>query len=679
MLRGERVLVASQMDKAVEVVADKVEKIVGTFALARSGGRAAQRELSDKINRLTGPRRSRFKLHNLSIDELSKIAEEHKELGERLETLEARYRETIEQEQLWAESRESYDRLAPICPLPIHEIVSKNLQAAQAAANRARELLTGESGWIGRLWGRWKKSRALGLLRVPRTWSSTLDELDEALHVQELADCIRSVEQNLRTPFPADALWQEIVNLQADLRTKALRLLEATRGSELHALVRDETSRGHLRTFRAMLRRRNPKLKKQLLETLDPAVALKAFPVWGCTSRTLGQILPVTPGLFDLVVIDEASQCDLATAAAALVRGKRAVIVGDPHQLRHVCFLSKVREQAAFARHGVSSEGRERFRYRRSLFDVAADVVGQDDFFLLDQHFRSHPHIIEFSNREFYDRQLRIMTERPRPEAASAIRVVNVDGRRNADSSVNPIEVEAVLSEVEKLVVETAGHKQPPSIGIVCPFRDHVDALRNAIVKTLSGKVIERHGVVVGTAHSLQGDEKDIVLLSTSIDRESHPASLRFLENPNVFNVAITRARRSLVVVTSVPQDDLPSGLLSDYLLHAKQTLEPHQPGEEYDNDFEERLARELAKQNVSLWPNFESAGVRIDLVAGETDRHLAVLCDGLGQDDDDELDALNCHHLLVRAGWSVSRLPQRSWTADWYACYEHIGKQLGN
>ena len=77
--------------------------------------------------------------------------------------------------------------------------------------------------------------------------------------------------------------------MQADLRAKALRLLEATRGSDLHALVRDETSRGHLRTFRAMLRRRSPKLKKQLLESLDPAVALKAFPVWDCASRTLGK------------------------------------------------------------------------------------------------------------------------------------------------------------------------------------------------------------------------------------------------------------------------------------------------------------------------------------------------------------------------------------------------------
>jgi hypothetical protein len=255
---------------------------------------------------------------------------------------------------------------------------------------------------------------------------------------------------------------------------------------------------------------------------------------------------------------------------------------------------------------------------------------------------------------------------------------VNVEGRRKPDSSVNPIEVEAVLSEVAKLVAETAGDKQTPSIGIVCPFRDHVDALRNAIVRTLSGKVIERHGVVVETAHSLQGDEKEIVLLSTSIDKDSHPSSLRFLENPNVFNVAITRARRSLVVVTSVPHDELPSGLLSDYLLHAAQTLEPHRPGEQFDNDFEERLAKELAKQNVSLWPNFESAGVRIDLVAGEVDRHLAILCDGLSEDANDEIDSLTCHRLLTRAGWSVSRVPQRSWTADWYACYEHIDKQLG-
>ena len=103
--------------------------------------------------------------------------------------------------------------------------------------------------------------------------------------------------------------------------------------------------------------------------------------------------------------MDEASQCDPALACVALMRAKRAVVVGDPQQLRHVCFLSHAREQAAFTQYELPAGLQDRFRYRRSLFDIAADAVDQHNLFFLSEHFRSHPQIIGFSNRHFYDRR----------------------------------------------------------------------------------------------------------------------------------------------------------------------------------------------------------------------------------------------------------------------------------
>lgn len=530
---------------------------------------------------------------------------------------------------------------------------------------------------LRRWWGRWQAWRALRLLRVPSSWQAGLDEIDEALRVQALRVTMRETEQTLGTPFPADLLWQEISHLGQRSAETALELLRLNREAVLAKLTRNSGHRSQLRFFRTLLQRRNPKLKRELRSKIDPTIPLRAFPAWASTNRAMGQVLTAAPGVFDLVVIDEASQCEMATAAVALLRGKRAVIVGDPNQLRHVCFLGKAREQAAFTQHGLAKDAQERFRYRRSLFDVAADAVPQDRFFMLDQHFRSDPHIIAFSNRKFYAGELAIMTERPRRQAHSAIRVVRTSGHRSEGTSVNPDEVAAILAEVAAVVEATPPDEPAPTLGVVCPFRDQVDAISDQLIRSFPASVVDRHEIVVGTAHTFQGDEKDVVIFSTSIDPDFHSASLRFLENPNLFNVAVTRARHRMVVVTSVGIDDLPSGLLREYLEHARGTLRPHQPIERYDNAFEEHLATKLTRQGMEVWPNFSAAGVRIDLVATKQARHMAILCDGPRPGPGQHADSLTCHRMLARAGWSVKRISQRSWSADWYACVEHVMQTL--
>jgi hypothetical protein len=250
---------------------------------------------------------------------------------------------------------------------------------------------------------------------------------------------------------------------------------------------------------------------------------------------------------------------------------------------------------------------------------------------------------------------------------------VNVAGRRSVGSSVNLAEVDAVLAQVAAAIERGNANDRVPTIGIVSPFRDHVDAIRDRLIRQFSTTDIERHEIVVGTAHSLQGDEKDVVVFTTSIDTKCHSASLRFLENPNLFNVAVTRARRQLVVVTSVTTNDLPRGLLREFLQHAQQTPQAVGSTEKFDNEFEKLVVAELRKQHLELWPNYRSAGIRIDAVASTDGCHVAILCDGPRGGPHDSIDPLACHRLLARAGWEVRRISRRSWMADWYDCYRHI------
>ncbi len=668
LLNGQTVLVASQMDKAVEVVAEMVERFAGPYAMARSGGRAAQRELADIISQMTGPLR---KLEEVAASAIRACSRRHGDLTAQLRSLEQGFRKTVQLEQVWSESRQQREHLEPICTLPVLDLDGARVRRAVKAVQLARRVAV-DAGWLPGVWRRWQVSRARRLLNVPADWDCCFEELDQLARVESLRLAMGEAERRLKPPFPADAIWAELADVERRRSEAALELLRLSREKRLDELIAPRRQRAVLRDVATLLRRRKRELKIGLQQRIPPAVLLRAFPAWACTSRTLCEILPASAGLFDVVVIDEASQCDAALASVALVRAKRAVVVGDPHQLRHVCFLSHAREQAALAKHGVPLEVQERFRYRRSLFDIAADAVDQRSLFFLSEHFRSHPQIIGFSNRQFYDQALCLMTSRPARDLAPAIEVRQISGRRDERSSVNRKEVAAALEIVES-IAEAASGDDPPSIGIVSPFRDQADAVRERLIEALPARVLERHAIVAGTAHALQGDEKDVVILSTSIDADSHPASLRFLETPNLFNVAITRARRKLIVLASVAVDDLPAGLLREFLAYASGPWTPHLPTDESGSEFERQIVERLRERGVELWPGFVAAGRRINVVAGGAEGQVAVLCDEAARDAGQPVDPLLAQRRLARAGWRVRRIPDRTWRSDWYACCEQI------
>ena len=637
-------LVSSQMDKAVEVVADKVGQLAGPYAIVRSGGRQAQRNLAKTMSRLTGPSNG---LDGVTNSEIDGCTQRHRQLTRQMKDLERRFQKIVEQEQSWSEAHASRERLEPICTLPIFEVGKASIRKSARLVDGARRNTAEDAGWIRRIWGRWQISRARRLLRVPNHWSCSPDELGDLLGVQLLKLRMREAEACLKAPFPADLLWRELAHVEQQRNQTALELLRLCRHKRLRTLVTDPSRRVELRRLATLLRRRKRELKLQLQEKISPQVLLQAFPAWACTSRSLCEILPATAGLFDVVVIDEASQCDPALASVALMRGKRTVVVGDPHQLRHVCFLSRAREQAAFARWELTPPMQQRFRYRRSVFDIAADAVRQENFFLLNEHFRSHPQIIEFSNQRFYDGALQIMTSRPTPRPESVIQIRQVGGRRVLGSSVNLGEVDAVAATIKSLA-DGGASQLAPSIGVVSPFRDHADAIRERLIQELPSELLDRHAIVVGTAHSLQGDEKDIVIFSTSIDPGSHPASLRFLENANLFNVAVTRPRRRLIVVTSVRTDDLPPGVLREYLSYAASEWSPRQSPDALRNAFQEQFAHRLKEREIAVWPGFQSAGKRIHLVAMGPRDPVAILCESSEGEVEPPAEALAVHRRLV-------------------------------
>jgi hypothetical protein len=669
LLNGQTVLVASQMDKAVEVVADKVEQLAGSLAIARSGGRAAQRQLAKKVSRLTGPRRHGDAAATSAVED---CAGRHYELTRQVQQLEQDFHQVIAAEQQWSQSFQSCARSQPLFRIPIEVVEDAEIRKAEHLFDRAHRNLTPDTGWLRGWLARWDLARIRRLLSIPSAAELSMDEISALLQFHLLQVNMREIERSLNKPFPADLIWQELADVERRRQQTAIELLRLLRQKRVGGLVSQQQHRAALRDLVTLLRRRKREIKRQLKQKVSAELLLESFPAWACTSRSLCEILPATPALFDIVVIDEASQCDLALAAVALMRGKRAVVVGDPHQLRHVCFLSRAREQAALVRNKFTSEMSQRFHYRRSLFDVAADTVDQRHFFFLHEHFRSHPQIIEFSNRRFYDGALDIMTSRPPRQPQSAIRIHHVGGQRTIDSSINLTEVGAVVDIVKSITADTNASR-PLSIGIVSPFRDHADAIKERLLRECSAEAMAKHSLIVGTAHSLQGDERDVVIFSTSIDARSHPTSLRFLQSPHLFNVAITRARRELICVTSVAGEELPPGLLREFLVHAGQPWCSPQTQEESTCSVEATIAQRLSASEIDIWTGFRSAGNRINVVAMIEDNCLAILCDGGGSVDQDPSLVLTNHRRLARAGWTTCRLPHRTIDADWDSCQQRI------
>ncbi len=343
--------------------------------------------------------------------------------------------------------------------------------------------------------------------------------------------------------------------------------------------------------------------------------ALSALPVWSVTNLSARGTLPLVNGLFDLVIIDEASQCDAASALPLLVRGKRAMVIGDEHQLPHITTLGEQREAAIAARCGLDSDDLAAFGYRaNSCFGLALSRLARPPI-MLDLHFRSHPAVVEFSNRQFYSGRMTMCgTARP-PVGMSAVEWVQVSGRceRGAGSRSwrNGREAAAVAARVaEDLTTYRRGNL---SVGVVTPFAQQANTILSALRR--EGIDTEREGIEVATAHRFQGGERDVIYFSPTIDERSSRQVADFAADPNLLNVALTRARCRIVVVGSGGACRKHANHLRELAAHVAKLA-----ATAFDSPLERDLHGALRAQGIDAEPGLEVGRYRLDLAVRRTD-----------------------------------------------------------
>jgi very-short-patch-repair endonuclease len=409
----------------------------------------------------------------------------------------------------------------------------------------------------------------------------------------------------------------------------------------------------------------------------------KILPCWAVTTLSARGRLPFQAGLFDLVVIDEASQCDIASALPLLYRARRAVIIGDPLQLKHVSTVVPQQDRLLFAAHGLAESSGIWAYSVNSLFDVSRSLCRHEDLVNLRDHHRSHRDIIAFSNQHFYRGRLRVVTDHEslaRPQsAAPAVRWLEIRGkvaRPAGGGAMNSPEAEAVLNAVRDLVI--AGGFTG-SIGVVTPFRAQANRIRTLVHqdRDLSQRLVALQ-FVVDTVHGFQGDERDVIFFSPVVSAGVGESAIRFLKgNGNLFNVAITRARSELVVVGD-RQAALNSGVnylagFAEYV-HELSADDPRRApsgelGPEYPpvanpervSDWERLFYRALYAADLRPVPQYEEPPFTLDFALFQGQRKLDIEIDGehYHRHWDGELcrrDQLRSRR-LADAGWDILRL----------------------
>jgi len=421
-------------------------------------------------------------------------------------------------------------------------------------------------------------------------------------------------------------------------------------------------------------------------------------PCFMMSPTTVAELLPRDSELFDIVVIDEASQMLPCDALGAIARGRQAVVVGDPKQLPPSTYF----QGGSAAPTDDDDDAQMLAPMVESILDLSLSAWHPPRY--LQWHYRSrHSGLIQFSNMRFYDNRLIVFPGPDENREGSGIRYHHVaDGL--AKGGRNQIEAERVVSEACAFMEDAANRDL--SLAIVAMNQRQRDFINEMIDrKTAANTAVARYRkrwrntlypFIVRNLETVQGDERDVIFISTVYGREraGGPVMRRFgpithSGGERRLNVLFSRARQRMEVFSSMQANDIAVGpgvsegvrILRDYLEYAatgKIETGIH-TGREPESPFEEYVLERLRSQGLEVDPQVGVAGFRIDLGIRHPDYPygylLGVECDGrayhsaLSVRDRDRLREA----VLRDLGWDIYRI----WSTDWFEDADRELKKL--
>lgn len=437
--------------------------------------------------------------------------------------------------------------------------------------------------------------------------------------VKEFLDAEFSEEVAKRLPTNIDALLRsDDKTLKMLAQVKQLKRKREELGNKFDSVpkydfLKDKTQFEQMNTWKlvntidervttfAAQRKADARTLQQIIRAkakfpLDKFGVLKeAFPCMIAGLRDYAEFIPFESGLFDLVIIDEASQVSIAQALPAILRAKQVLVLGDRRQFGNV----KTSNASKMINTGYFHEVINTFKnsvkendisqiMRANNFNITKSVM---DFFELSnnftiqlkKHFRGYPEMISFSNKYVYPDGLQALKIRGKPidEVLEFVQVSDLD-RVETIRNVSEQEASLIIDRLNQL----ASQENPPSVAIITPFRDQVTYLQKRVSDLENQEdLVKKLRLAIFTFDTCQGEERDIVFYSLVANRNSDalnyifPRELRISEDEidgslkfQRLNVGFSRGKEKLVFVHSKPLDEF-SGSIKLVLQHYRDVL----------------------------------------------------------------------------------------------------------
>lgn len=443
-------------------------------------------------------------------------------------------------------------------------------------------------------------------------------------------------------------------------------------------------------------------------------IAKEAVPIWIMPQETAITFFPEAgPGQFDLLIIDEASQCDISSLNLVF-RCKKCLIVGDENQTSVAAdrrWFTIARTNELMDKYLISHRFKTQFdvnNKNNSIYTLSGVIY--PNIVTLTEHFRCLPEIIGYANEHIYNREivpLKTATEKPFGDPIGIVRTED-----DPASEDKPLIVRRVAETIEDYILRyrEGSLKRLPTIGIIT-LDSSSQAHHHALLREIAGNELikeyeDQLELLIGTSREFQGDERDVVLMTTTashtVRKEGEgytfkpPRAATTEEYMRIYNVAASRAKERSVLFHSIHPDAVAlinpecyrKKLIDYYQLHASRYTAPSstQPTslrdllervDTYGGDFQGSVCRFLYENGWGdyLHPQLEVGKYRIDLGLIAGNRKLAIECDGDRHASDPERirEDIARQLILERANWHFFRIQ----STDWFYRREAVGEAL--
>lgn len=414
-----------------------------------------------------------------------------------------------------------------------------------------------------------------------------------------------------------------------------------------------------------------------------------AIPLWIMQQDLVSEFFDEPhPGDFDLLIIDEASQCDISTLNL-IYRAKKSLVVGDENQTAVSTNANQFpieRTNQILDRYLIQHPFKQQFNINNrtaSIYSLSGVIY--PNIITLREHFRCRPEIIDFSDRLVYHRQIRPFRLAGNSSWGAAAEVHYVE---DAPNSPRKPQIARQLVDIIRGMIEdfeTGEIKQLPTIGVIClesSNEDHRELLIRSLGRDPKIKAYrEQMELAVGTARVFQGDERDIMLLTTTASHSRNskgklrpPRAVLGEEMTRIYNVAMSRAREKVVLLHSILPEAIPlmkeqclRRQLLDWMmesdLHPVKVSEAKlMAGEGSVMGEIQTYLRQLELEGLNYQLPIGGQVVPIALTGPQPP--VGIFLDGIPGVSD--LDAsLNAQLTLERSGWQVYRLSALLWQVD--------------